>query len=211
MHRFECGETGDYLDYWISVPEGAVEGMPLLVFLHGDGNRALPESLENNAIQRKIGEIYGDSAPFITLMPNTRLYSWTEGSIEKTLIALIDSIAETYACDPEKIMLTGHSRGSIGTWYYISEYPEKFSAAAPISCGCDEALDYEAMAEVPVWGFCGNVGRDGTHYLPAMERIAENINAAGGSAQIDILMGCDHAAAEAAAYTEELFEWLLSQ
>jgi len=106
-----------------------VEGMPLLVFLHGDGNRALPESLENN----------------------------------------------------------------------------------PISCGCDEPLNYEAMAGVPVWGFCGDAGQDGSHYLPAMEKIAANINAAGGSANIQVLSGCDHAAAERAAWTKEVFEWLLSQ
>ena len=211
MHRFDCEESGDYLDYWLVVPENAVEGMPLLVFLHGDGNRAWPESLENNAIQRKIGEVYGESAPFLTLIPNTRLYSWTEGSTEETFIALVNSVAETYNCDREKIMLTGHSRGAIGTWYYISAYPEMFSAAAPISCGCDKLLDYEAMAQVPVWGFCGNVGQDGSHYLPAMENIAKNINAAGGSAKIDVLMGCDHAGAESAAYTAELFEWLLSQ
>ncbi len=211
MQRFDCEATGDYLGYWLAVPEGAVEGMPLLVFLHGDGNRAMPESLENNAIQRKIEEIYGDKAPFLTLMPNTRLYSWTEGSIDDTLIALVEHIAETYNSDREKIMLTGHSRGAIGTWYFISNYPEMFSAAAPVSCGCDEPLDYAAMAQVPVWGFSGNIGQDGTHYLPAMERIAESIIAVGGSAQIDVLPGCDHAAAESAAYTEELFDWLLSQ
>lgn len=209
--RYECAETGDWLDYWLIVPENAVEGMPLLVFLHGDGNRAMPESLENNAIQRKIEEIYGSEAPFLTIMPNTRLYSWTEGTIPETLISLVNHVAEEYNADADKIMLTGHSRGAIGTWYYISNYPELFSAAVPVSCGCDEALDYERMAAVPVWGFAGNVGQDGTHYLPAMERIAEKINAAGGSAKIYVLTGCDHAAAESAAYTAEVFEWMLSQ
>lgn len=211
LYRYECEATGDYLDYWLSVPENATEGMPLLVFLHGDGNRAMPESLENNPIQRKIEEIYGSNAPFLTLMPNTRLYSWTEGTIPETLISLVNFVAEEYNADRSRIMLTGHSRGAIGTWYYISYYPELFSVAAPVSCGCDEALDFEAMADVPVWGFAGNVGQDGTHYMPAMERIAEKINAAGGSARIDVLTGCDHAAAEGAAYTQELFEWLLSQ
>ncbi|MBQ8264870.1 MAG: hypothetical protein IJY96_08880 [Oscillospiraceae bacterium] len=211
IYRYEYGEAGDYIDYWLSVPKNAVEGMPLLIFLHGDGNMGRPESLENNPIQVKIKEIYGDEAPFLTLMPNTRLYSWTAGSLPEMLISLANSVAEEYNADSDKIMLTGHSRGAIGTWYYISNYPEMFSAAAPISCGCDEVLDYESMADVPVWGFCGNVGQDGTHYLPAMERIAEGINAAGGNARIDVLMGCDHAAAESAAYTEELFEWLLSQ
>jgi len=199
------------MDYWLSVPKGAVEGMPLLVYLHGDGSRAAPENLENNVLQQKIEEIYGGNAPFITLMPNTRTYSWMEGSIEDTFVALVDHIAEICKCDRDRIMLTGHSRGSIGTWYYVSAYPDMFSAAAPISCGCDVALDYEAMAAVPIWGFCGNIGKEGTHYLPAMEYIAKNINDAGGNVKIDVLTGCDHSAAEGAAYTEELFEWLLSQ
>ncbi len=211
MARFEDPETGDYLDYWLLAPENAVEGMPLLVFLHGDGNRALPESLENNPISRAVEEIYGGEAPFLLLMPNTRIWSWTAGTIPETLIHLIENVAGEYAVDAERIMLSGHSRGAIGTWYYISAYPELFSAAVPISCGCDEALDFEAMAAVPVWGFSGNIGQDGSHYLPAMERIAANINAAGGNAKIDVLTGCDHAAAESAAWSEEVFEWLLSQ
>ena len=211
MQRYECGENGDYMDYWLLAPENAVEGMPLLVFLHGDGNRANPQSLENNPIQRKIAEIYGGKQSFLTLIPNTRLYSWTAGTTEETLLSLIAHVAETYAVDMDKTMLCGHSRGAIGTWCLISRHPDMFSAAAPISCGCDEPLDYESMAEVPVWGFCGNIGEDGSHYLPAMERIAGNIRDAGGSAKIDILSGCDHAAAEAAAFSEELFEWLLSQ
>ncbi len=211
MSRFEDEETGDWLDYWLIAPENAVEGMPLLVFLHGDGNRAWPESLENNPLRSSIDEIYGGDAPFLTLMPNTRLYSWTAGSIAQTLLNLIESTAETYSADTDKIMICGHSRGAIGTWYYISSYPELFSAAMPISCGCDEPLDFEAMAKVPVWGFCGNLGDDGTHYLPAMERIARGINEAGGNAKIDILEGCGHAEAEKAAFTKEAFEWLLSQ
>lgn len=209
--RFDDAVTGDYLDYRLIVPENPVEGMPLLVFLHGDGNRALPESLENNPISLAVEEIYGSQAPFLLLMPNTRLWSWTAGSIPETLIHLIENVAEEYAVDAERIMLAGHSRGAIGTWYYLSRCPELFSAAVPISCGCDEALDYEAMSAVPVWGFCGDVGRDGSHYLPAMETIAANINSAGGSAKIDVLTGCDHAAAERAAWTKEVFEWLLSQ
>ena len=209
--RFDDEETGDYLDYWLRVPENAVEGMPLLVFLHGDGNRAMPESLENNAIMRAVEEIYGDEAPFLLLMPNTRIWSWTAGTIPETLIHLIEKVMKDYTVDAERLMLSGHSRGAIGTWYYISRYPELFSAAVPISCGCDEALDYAAMSAVPIWGFSGNVGQDGTHYLPAMETIAANINAAGGNAKIDVLMGCDHAAAERAAWTKDVFDWLLGR
>ncbi|MBR5491453.1 MAG: hypothetical protein IKV79_09305, partial [Oscillospiraceae bacterium] len=203
--------NGEYMDYWLRIPDNAVEGMPILVFLHGDGNVARPESLENNPISCAVEEIYGDEAPFILLMPNTRTASWTAGNIPANLIALIDSVAESYAADKEKIILSGHSRGAIGTWYYISSYPDYFSAAAPISCGCDEFLSYENMAKVPVWGFCGDVGQDGSHYLPAMERRAEGINDAGGSAKIDVLAGCDHAASEKAAWTKEVFTWLISQ
>ena len=209
--RFENGENGEYMDYWLRIPDNAVEGMPVLVFLHGDGNVARPESLENNAISSAIEEIYGGEAPFILLMPNTRTASWTAGNIPQNLISLIEYVADSYAADKDKIMLSGHSRGAIGTWYYISAYPELFSAAVPISCGCDELLSFENMAKVPVWGFCGDVGQDGSHYLPAMERIAASINEAGGSAKIDVLQGCDHAASEKAAWTKEVFTWLISQ
>ena len=50
LYRYEYGEAGDYIDYWLSVPKNAVEGMPLLIFLHGDGNMGRPESLENKGL-----------------------------------------------------------------------------------------------------------------------------------------------------------------
>ena len=209
--RFDNAEKGESIDYWLSIPHNAVEGMPLIVFLHGDGNVGRPESLDNNAISCVIEDIYGDEAPFILLMPSTTTRSWTAGNIPENLMALIEYIADSYSVDRDKIALTGHSRGAIGTWYYISAYPELFSAAVPISCGCDEVLSYENMAKVPIRGFCGDVGQDGSHYLPAMERIAAAINEAGGSAKIDVLQGCGHAESERAAWTKEVFQWLISQ
>ncbi|MBE7016911.1 MAG: hypothetical protein E7420_01950 [Ruminococcaceae bacterium] len=211
LERFEDDHTGDYLDYWLIVPPDATENLPLLVYLHGDGDAANPSGLEQRGINVYLESIYGEELPFVVLMPNTRQRSWTEGTIPETLIHLVEDVADSCASDKERIMLTGHSRGAIGTWYAISHYPYVFSCAVPISCGCDDPLDYEEMASVPVWGFSGSVGHDGSHYYPAMQRIAEEINAHGGDASVTMLEGCDHMSVLEKAYTEEVFNWMLKQ
>lgn len=211
LERFEDEETGAYLDYWLIVPPGATENMPLLIFLHGDGDVGNPSGLAQRGINVYLEGIYGEELPFVVLMPNTRQRSWTEGDIPETLAHLAEAVAESCASDREKIMLTGHSRGAIGTWVMISSYPELFSCAVPISCGCNEPLDYESMAEVPVWGFSGSIGQDGSHYYPAMQRIADEMNTCGGNARVDILEGCDHMSVLDKAYSEELFDWMLEQ
>lgn len=209
--RFEDEETGDYLDYWLIVPQNPVEEMPLLVYLHGDGNVGNPESLEDGGIATFLETAYGEQAPFVAIMPNTRQYSWTNGTVPETLMNLIEETAESCVSDWNKIIITGHSRGAIGTWYMISSYPDVFSAGVPISCGCDEPLSYEAMTSLPIWGFSGGVGRDGTHYYPAMCNIAHQINALGGDARVDIMENCDHISILEAVYTKELFEWMISR
>ncbi len=209
MARYESETTGDYLDYWTFVPENPVEGLPLIVFLHGDGNRANPESLESDSFARAVEDAYGSAFPFISISPNTRLYSWTEGSIDDTLMELIELIKADFACD--RVILCGHSRGAIGTWALLSQYGDYFSAAVPVSCGSDMQLDYSMLAKVPIMGFSGNIGQDGTHYGPAMAGIVRSVNEAGGSAEVHTLMGEDHAGALYAALSPETFEWMLAQ
>ena len=37
FNTYRNDEYDDYLDYYVQVPEKAVDGMPLVVYLHGDG------------------------------------------------------------------------------------------------------------------------------------------------------------------------------
>lgn len=211
LMRYTDENTTDYLDYYLFIPENAEINMPLIVFLHGDGEVNKIEALENYGLMVKAREIYGNEFPFIAIFPCSRVYSWTEGSIPETLFGLIESTVEDCSIDRDRIIITGHSRGSMGTWNMISTYGDYFSAAVPVSCGADVTLDYAICAKVPVLAFAGTSGEMEYKYQNAMRRIVQHLTDAGGIAELVILQGCTHGDTSEYAYTEETFRWMLEQ
>ena len=212
IKRYDSNEYGDYLDYYIHIPENAVIGMPLIVYLHGDGEVNRIQSLPKNGISAITKEIYGDSFPFILLEPNTRIESWTKGNIPKLLFETINTVVDRYEIDTDKIILTGFSRGAIGVWDMISIYGGYFSAAVPVSSPHQKGhIDYIKAAEVPVWTFAGNIGDIERWYHEYLKQNVDIINGCHGFGKFTVLYGCNHSNAKYAAYVKETFDWMLAQ
>lgn len=209
--RFTSEATGDYLDYYLFVPQNACAGMPVLVFLHGDGEVGRIEALESYGPILSLRELYGDDFPCIVISPCTRQPSWTNGTIPGTLIELIDDVVAACEADSERIIISGHSRGAIGVWYMISQYGDYFSAAVSVSCGSDRILNYENVSKVPIFAMAGDVGQYENIYRSEMEKLVSRIQAENGTARFVCLEGCGHIDTVTAAYTKELIEWMLEQ
>lgn len=206
---FESEATDNYLDYYLHIPEGATEQMPLIIFLHGDGEVNEVHTLKNFAMMKSARAIYGEEFPFIGLTPCTRQYSWISGTIPETLMDLILYTCAQYNVDAQHIILTGHSRGAIGVWHIVGQYGDFFSAAVPVSCDSESPFNIKGCVNVPIWGFIG--GGDYHLYGRLMQQHAADINALGGSARITVLDSCTHGATKDYAYTQEVFEWMLAQ
>lgn len=210
--RFDSQKSDDYLDYYLFIPEHPKRDMPLIIFLHGDGEVGQIDNLKDYGMIVKAKEFYGDDFPFIGIQPCTRVITWVHGTIPGTLMELIESTAELYHIDRSKIIITGHSRGAIGTWYLLSQYGNYFSAAVPISCGLgDRIANYESISQVPVRSFVAELGDLDKHYQESMDYIVKHIQAAGGDAELTILKGVHHAQTSTEAFTKDLFEWMLAQ
>ena len=213
--RYECyysDEYEDYLNYYVHIPENAVENMPLIVYLHGDGEVNNPHSLLDYGILRFAKAAYGDEYPFIILEPNTRVKSWTRGDIPELLIGLIDRVSERYSVDVDRVILTGYSRGAVGVWDMISTYPEYFAAAVPVSSPHQEGhIDYLNASRVPVWTFAGDIGDTERWYHKYLAQNVDQINVLGGFGKFTVLEGSDHNHAAGSAFTEELFGWMLER
>ena len=210
--RYDSETWDDYLEYYLHIPEGAAEGLPLIIFLHGDGEVGNTEGLACYGLMKKAREIYGEEFPFIAITPCTRTISWVQDSIQGTLTELIAQVAEHCLVDTEKIIITGHSRGAIGVWNLISLYGGYFSAAVPVSCNNgDRILDYETAAQVPVWAIVGGMGDLDEKYIPSMGWMCDQLTAAGGEAKFTILWDNYHNETCENAFTEEVFAWMLAQ
>lgn len=218
--RYNSGTSEEsWMEYYLHIPEGATENMPLIIFLHGDGEIGLIDNLENYGMIESAREIYGEAFPFISLSPCTRTDSWIRDDISGLLKELIDTIVHDYAIDESRIIITGHSRGAIGTWYYINMnyyYPSfesdiSFSCALPISHYAAYPINGELSAQTPIWAICGDGDTIEKECVEELTRNIELVNASGGNAKMTVLTGNTHAETEANAYTKEVFEWMLAQ
>jgi poly(3-hydroxybutyrate) depolymerase len=162
-----------YLEYLPPGYDDATENFPVLIFLHGGGEEGdgSPGQLERVKVwgpPRHIDDghnmcfdVNDEQTCFIVISPQivSSVFKWPS-----FLQILIDHILEgpdNYKADPNRIYLTGLSRGGNGVYSFASNYfynrPNTLAAIAPISAWSD---DYDAgclisSRQIPAWAFHG--------------------------------------------------------
>lgn len=206
-----CSETKDDVSYWLHVPEGATTNMPVIVFLHGVGERNNINAIRDYGPIVQAKKIYGSGYPFIAVYPSLKYESWYSYEFPKTIKSLIDNVVAECEADPGRVIITGHSLGSMGTWDLVSRYGSYFSCAVPVSYFISGGVtNYSNLAKVPIWAFCGD-GADDIVYSTAMQENVNTINSQGGSAKFTLISGSTHSTSKELAYTADTFTWMLSQ
>lgn len=132
-------------------PDSAT-GSPLILFLHGAGERAAP--LDD--LQRLGPLNYARNHPgfpFIVIAPHGAMgRDWSPESLD----ALLDHVLETRRVDADRVYLTGFSMGGAGTWETAMDYPQRFAAIAPL-CGRAIPLLCGNLWHTPIWAFQGDL------------------------------------------------------
>jgi predicted peptidase len=126
------------------------EPAPLILFLHGSGERGSDLNLVKKWGPPAIVESNPDF-PFMVLSPQVPEGGWWQ---REQLKAMIDDVTARYNVDRHRIYITGLSMGGFGTWEMIMAYPHLFAAAAPI-CGGGVPLFVRSIKDMPVWAFHG--------------------------------------------------------
>lgn len=202
--------------YLISYPQGytakSAERWPLLIFLHGAGERGTnlqavtvhgPPKLVKN----------GRELPFVIVSPQCPPdVVWDV----ETLDAMLTKLLRTQAIDPRRVYLTGLSMGGYGTWAWAGAHPERFAAIAPI-CGGGEPIGVwlaggarrEALARLPIWVFHG--AKDNVVPLAESERMVDAYKRLGNTARLTVYPEAGHDSWTASYDQPELYQWLLKQ
>ncbi len=159
----------DSLPYRLLKPvnPNALEKFPLIIFLHGSGERGS----DNEAQIKHIKNLVLDSRnrgkyPCYVLVPQCpKGQLWAEhnrdGSVKsqptkptQLLVELIDKISDEFPIDETRIYLTGVSMGGYGTWDLLARFPSKFAAGVPV-CGGGDERTASKLKNIPVWAFHG--------------------------------------------------------
>ncbi len=193
------------MNYGVAYPEN-YEGLPLLVYLHGAGERGEQfEHIYLHAIPKLIRE--GREIPAVVLYPQCPgPFIWN--NMVKELKAIIDKVAEEYHIQKDRIVLTGSSMGGYGTWETAMCYPEYFAAIAPVAGG-GVAWRAAKLRKMPIKTYHGSV--DSTVTPLQTEIMVEAVNVNGGKAELVYLEGFGHNDGIDEAYRNtDLIDWLLS-
>jgi len=192
-------------EYLLSVPENSGDGReqrPLLLFLHGAGERG-----EDLALVRKHWPVKavekGQAFPFIVLAPQCLPGRWWHPD---ELMALLDEVVALQPVDMDRIHITGLSMGGFGAWALAIAEPDRFAAIAPI-CGGGVPYVAERIKDLPVWAFHG--AKDSVVPLYESERMIEALRACGGNPKLTVYPDAEHDSWTETYANPELYAWLL--
>ena len=201
------GETSvmSYLLYLPPEYASNEEEWPLLLFLHGAGERGDDlELVKVHGPPKMIAK--GRDFPFVVISPQC-----PEGEIWsiETLRALINEIVGTHRIDTSRIYVTGLSMGGYGSWGLAYTYPDLFAAAVPI-CGGGEPEKAPLMKDIPTWVFHG--AKDEAVPLERSQEMVEALEEAGGNVRFTVYPEGGHVGAWVNAYGDPaLWDWLVKQ
>jgi predicted peptidase len=174
---FTTSDEGEHLLYRQYAPDvEAGKKYPLLVFLHGYGERGTDNRKQlRHAADDMIKYIESHDQPAFFILPQCppdmrwvryvrpitnpphrmdRYPTLPLQMVEK----LIESKMEELPIDPRRIYVAGLSMGGFATWELLSRRPDLFAAGIPICGGGDPAMA-KRFKDVPIWAFHG--GADG--------------------------------------------------
>lgn len=201
--------AGGY-DYQLHLPPGAAraapgeERWPLMIFLHGSGERGSDIAKVKVHGPPKVAD-RDPSFPFILLSP--QLPAEEDWDLAK-LDALLDHALATLPVDPARIYLTGLSRGGHASWRWAAAEPGRFAAVAPVA-GRGDPDTACALTDIPIWAFHGD--RDDVVTPEGSFAMARAIRACGGrKSRLTIYPDLGHNAWDPAYDDPALYLWLLS-
>jgi predicted peptidase len=205
---------------------------PLLVFLHGSGERGTdpwlvakhgppkllradspaPANETPAAAARRAEATRQLATQFIVVSPQCPPDAWWD---DDAVLALVDAVTAQHKVDVRRTYLTGLSLGGFGTWSAGIKHPGRFAALAPI-CGGGEVATVRRVAHahpaelrsLGVWVFHG--AKDPAVPLAESERMVDALKqAAVTDLQFTVYPEAKHDSWTESYANPELYAWLL--
>ena len=187
-------------------PDWQKEKLPLIVFLHGAGERGdTPEELplvRTHGIPKLLDD--GCGVRCVAISPQCPKGGYWATKTE-SLLAFVDRMIETYNVDVDRVSLTGVSMGGFGTWFAALAAPDKFSCIAPV---CGGGMPWAAPTlKMPVRAFHGD--KD-TVVSPSQSiEMIDRLQQTNPDALLTLYHNVGHNSWDYA-YNEGLISWLIS-
>jgi len=195
---------GRYLLYLPPGYDPDRQAWPLLLFLHGSGERGNHlNRVKRHGPPRLLQQ--GRQFPFIVVSPQCpEGETWSVTFLDR----LLDEVQRRYRVDPDRIYVTGLSLGGYGTWALAEAFPGRFAAIAPV-CGGGDPSRAAALKHLPVWVFHGE--KDLLVPVRESEVMVDALRKADGNVRFTAYPDKGHDCWTVTYENPELYRWLLEQ
>lgn len=193
------------MGYILKLPENQKKKFPLMIFLHGSGERGNNlEKVKNHSPFTYQNEIKEEIA---ILAPQCPEDVWWD---TKLVYELIMATISKYNIDTTRIYITGLSMGGWGTWKLAVEHPELFAAVVPVCAPSDRFMIINAgKLNMPIRIYHGALD----DIVPPSESIDmhQKLKKENKQSELFIFSNDNHNSWDSTYSNPELYKWLLSQ
>jgi|APTNR8051073442_1049403.scaffolds.fasta_scaffold01377_8 predicted peptidase len=196
--------------YLQTLPDGYAEKAdkrwPLILFLHGSGERG-----DNLEVLKKHGppKLIAAGQKFEAVVVSPQVPSqhiWDPHAVK----ALTDHLISTLRIDTDRVYLTGLSMGGFGTWDTAIEYPDTYAAIIPICGGTGVRwVMADRIKSLPIWIFHGE--KDTTVEPAFSKKIYEALKKHGSNVQLTLYPNASHDSWTATYDDPKVWQWLFEQ
>lgn len=222
------GAKGQQLLYQLMEPVKKTAGQkyPLVIFLHGSGERGTSNNEQmRNGVHAFCEKNTLKNHPCYLLVPQcppeevwggvsrdwekVAFNDSTYSPSGKMVIELIDKmLRENPNIDRKRIYITGLSMGGFGTYDLMMRRPDLFAAGLPVCGGADPAFAYK-IKNIPIWAFHGRL--DDAVYPKYDWQIVEALKKAGSPIKYTEYSTFGHNIWDITYYNPAVLEWLFAQ
>lgn len=227
------------LSYYQFEKGNTITERPLVIFLHGSGERGFNDKLPLSAsdIPKTIQSYIKENEECVFIAPQAswapELNGWFRKDIRNSLMKLVVSIIDDLNIDKKRVYLTGVSNGGAATWHFAATHPDLFAAIVPC-CGyifndsknfltgkskgrymAPTQSEAEALVNMPIWAFHAKddniVDVQGTIQTTDLIKNIGNQNVKVTLYEAGKVAPSPHASWELAFNNSQLLPWLFSQ
>ena len=187
------------------------EPYPMIVILHGRGfsNGTIymnDRHLNNAGAQTYENGINSGKFDGFILSPQGTSGYFGSGQFN-AIESIISFIDQQHNLDVNRITVTGRSAGAQAVWRFISEKPQLFAAALPMSGAADNFIDgIDEYKYTPIWLFQG--GLDSNPRPSTSENLINEILQAGGKVRYSIWYNSGHSIFDKAYGDADFFPYM---
>ncbi|AXG73371.1 phospholipase [Flavobacterium arcticum] len=194
------------LNYLLYSPESTKQLKPLIIFLHGSGEKG--NDLERVKVHGPFKYLKTHKLDAYVLAPQCPQEEYWD---QEVLYRLIQKVIKENKIDPNRIYLTGLSMGAWGAWNLAFSHPDMFAALVPIAGFVDRVPMIEncKIKDIPTRIFHGLV--DDVVDVNYSINIYKKLKTCSTDIELTIFDDANHDSWTRVYDDPTIYEWMLQQ